>query len=462
MTTRPCAWTLLLGLFLLLNACASPVAPSVAPTPNLPRPAESTATPTAIATPSSTPQPTISIESADLRGLHIEVWHAFTGETARLFEEQVALFNAYNEWGITVSATAYRDYLSLEEALQAVQGNERLPALVVALPEQGLAWQAAGLTVELTPYLHDPRYGLTEEEWADFPSVYFLGSGFPAQRSARFLFYNQTWAQELGFAAPPQTPADFRQQACAANAAFRADRDVKNDGFGGWMVDTHWQTIYTWLLAFGSEVSAEGAYTFRTDPNLAAFTFLKQLFDDVCAWLSTANVPYQPFAERKALFLTADLTEVPAIAAVMGQSNPEDVWTPLPFPGQEKPVLAVYGPDYILLRSEERQQLAAWLFVRWIVAPERQAIWTEQTGTLPLRLSLTQLLQDYRSASPAWAQAVAYLPAAHPTPSLASWLHVRLLLADGARFIFQTGWPVEKLPFVLDTIQTMAEEMERP
>lgn len=462
MTTRPRAWTLLLGLLLLLNACAPSVTPSAAPTPSPPQPVESASTPTATATPSPTPQPTIPIESADLRGLHLQVWHAFTGATARLFEEQVALFNAYNEWEITVSATAYQDYLSLEEALQAAQGSERLPALVVALPEQGLAWQAAGLAVALTPYLHDPRYGLSEDDLADFPAAYFPGPGFPAQRSARLLFYNQTWAQELGFTAPPQTPAEFRQQACAANAAFRADRDVKNDGFGGWIVDTHWQTIYAWLLAFGGEVSTQGVYTFRTDSNLAAFTFLKQLFDDACAWLSTAVVPYQPFADRKALFLTADLTEVPALAAIMAQSNPTDAWIPLPFPGQEKPVLIVYGPDYILLRSEERLQLAAWLFVRWMVAPERQAFWVEQSGALPLRRSLGQLLEEYRLVSPAWAQAVSYLSDARPTPALASWLRVRLLLSDGARFVFQTGWPVEKLPFVLDTIQAMAEEITAP
>ncbi|PIZ25991.1 MAG: ABC transporter substrate-binding protein, partial [Chloroflexi bacterium CG_4_10_14_0_8_um_filter_57_5] len=36
--------------------------------------------------------------------------------------------------------------------------------------------------------------------------------GAPAQRSARFLFYNQTWARELGFSAPPATADEFRQQ----------------------------------------------------------------------------------------------------------------------------------------------------------------------------------------------------------------------------------------------------------
>ncbi|MCS7011618.1 MAG: extracellular solute-binding protein, partial [Anaerolineales bacterium] len=319
-----------------------------------------------------------------------------------------------------------------------------------------------GLTVDLIPYLYAPRYGLGIEALADFPKAYFVGPGFPAQRSARFLFYNQTWAQELGFSAPPQTPEEFRQQACAANTAFRADADLQNDGLGGWIVDTHWQTIYAWLLAFGGEVSVDDAYTFRTDSNLAAFSFLKTLFDNACAWLTTAEPLYRPFAERKALFVVGDLADVPTLTAIMRQAGNTDIWIPIPFPGSETPIVVVYGPSYTILKTDERTQLAAWLFVRWMVAPERQALWVEQSGLLPLRFSLTPLLSEYRTASPAWAHAISFLPLAQPTPALASWARVRFLLSDGARFMFQTNWPVEKIPFILDTIQSTADEIATP
>ena len=92
--------------------------------------------------------------------------------------------------------------------------------------------------------------------------------GLPAQRSARFIFYNQTWARELGFPDPPTNTEEFRQQACAANASFLNDSDPKNDGYGGWIVDTNWQTTYSWFLAFDGGVVDGDAYTFRTDPCL--------------------------------------------------------------------------------------------------------------------------------------------------------------------------------------------------
>jgi len=115
--------------------------------------------------------------------------------------------------------------------------------------------------VDLNLYLNDPTWGLGKDTIADIPPIFFAQDnvdgnqlGLPAQRSARFLFYNETWAHELGFDTPPTTADEFRQQACAANASYRNDSDPQNDGYGGWIVDTHWQTTYSWLLAFGGGV----------------------------------------------------------------------------------------------------------------------------------------------------------------------------------------------------------------
>ncbi len=66
---------------------------------------------------------------------------------------------------------------------------------------------------------------------SDFPSVVWMQDevdgvrlGMPAQRTARFLLYNQSWARELGYDLPPATFSDFERQACAANKALASDR----------------------------------------------------------------------------------------------------------------------------------------------------------------------------------------------------------------------------------------------
>ncbi len=229
---------------------------------------------------------------------------------------------------------------------------------MAALPEQTLAWDATGAVVDLNPYLGDPQWALAADASADFPSIFWAQDnvngkqlGLPAQRSARFIFYNQTWAHELGFNSPPASAEDFRQQACAANASFRRDADPTNDGYGGWIVDTDWQTTYSWLLAFGGGVADGSAYAFRTDPNLAALQFVKGLFDSHCAWLSTEPTPFDSFARRSALFVSADLAELPAEMESMARLKNSDEWTVIPFPGSQASVVVAYGPSYSVLKS---------------------------------------------------------------------------------------------------------------
>lgn len=451
--------TCLLFAALVLSACAQP-SQSPARTPSL-----SVATQTPTPTPTPTALPTLGVAPASLRGVNIRVWHAFAGESAKIFTDQVALFNSVNEWGLTVFAEGYGDYLTLSEAMQAAIETGQMPHLIAALPEQALRWDGAGLVVDLAPYLSDSVYGLESSSMDDFPPVFWTQDGAgarvaaPAQRSARFLFYNQTWAHELGFEAPPETPEEFRRQACAANAAFKADSDPQNDGYGGWVVDTHWQTAASWLLAFGGGVTDGNAYRFRTDANQVALEFLKGLYDSNCAWLSTGDAPYEAFAGRRALFVTGDLAEVSAVALAMTNAASADEWTLLPFPGQESPVTVTYGPSYSILQSSPEEQLAAWLFIRWVLAPETQALWAEATGLLPLRAAVLDLVGPYRLASPQWEAAVASLRWAQRPPQLASWGKARYLLEDGLNFIFLANLPPDQIPSVLDEMQSVAEEI---
>ena len=94
-------------------------------------------------------------------------------------------------------------------------------------------------------------------------------------------------------------------------------------------MDTNWQTTYSWLLAFGGGVADGTAYGFRTDPNLAALQFIKKLYDDHCAWLSTEETPFDAFAGRSALFVSGDRMKLHAdryangSGLVLGKGIPE-------------------------------------------------------------------------------------------------------------------------------------------
>jgi ABC-type glycerol-3-phosphate transport system substrate-binding protein len=468
-------FTGLIGMLLLaaltISACAAATS-----TPLLTSSPPTAAT-TAVATPVSTPtvistRPApIKIDASVLKGLHIQVWHALAGSSFDVFNRQVEQFNSTNEWGIQVSPTGFGDYTSLFDAVSAFQGSGQLPDLVIALPEQSLAWDAAGQVVDLNPYLEDPSWGMGAEALADIPAEFMAEEevngrqlGLPAQRTTRVLFYNKTWAHELGFDYPPATPAEFRQQACAANASFLKDNDLQNDSYGGWVIDADWQTSYSWLLAFGGGVVDGNDYSFRTEANLAALQFLKGLYDDHCAWLPYEPVTFNPFdafAKRSALFVSGDLAELPQAGASMTLLKNSDEWEAIPFPGLQKSVLVDYGPSYNILKSTPEKQLAGWVFVRWLLSPENQAQWVEATGLLPLRRSLMSLVGSYKAASPQWGWVVDELGLAESVPQLASWRKVRYVLEDGLTTVFQTNTPVAKLPSILAEMDSTAQELNK-
>ncbi len=443
---------------LTLSAC-SLGSPTPTSTPSLPA-VTATAGPTPTVPPTQTPP--IGVDPAALRGVSLQVWHAFAGGAYGVFADQVARFNAVNEWGIVVTQTGYGDYTTLFDAVNTALASGGTPDLVAALPEQTLAWDVSASVVDLSPYLGDPVWGLGSGVIAGFPPVFWAQDtlngkqlGVPAQRSARFLFYNKTWARELGFDSPPATADEFRQQACAANASFRTDANPQNDGYGGWIVDTDWQTTTSWLLAFGGGVVNGNAYGFRTDPNQAALQFLKSLFDDHCAWLSTEATPFDSFAARSALFVSGDLAEAPMAAESMSRLKNADEWTLIPYPGTSGRVLVAYGPSYSVLKSTPEKQLAAWLFARWLLSPENQAQWVKATGLFPLFHSVMD-----KSASPQWDAAVGDLSLVQGVPQLASWRKVRYVLEDGTKIIFQTNLPVDQIPSVLTEMDTMAKEIK--
>ncbi len=153
----------------------------------------------------TTPVPAVSaldVDPGKLRGTQINVWHPWFGTEASLFESQVAKFNLENEWGIVVNAQGKGNFSELFSQTSTALDDRSNPQVVVALPEQAFSW--GDKVVDLNPYVNDPLYGMSTDDLLDFPPVVWDQEnldgkryGVPAERTARFLLYNQTWAREL-------------------------------------------------------------------------------------------------------------------------------------------------------------------------------------------------------------------------------------------------------------------------
>ena len=455
-----------LSLVFVFSACTPITTNSSTRTP------QPSGTVNASAAKTSTPAASqLGVEEEALRGKQVTVWHPWFGAEASLFESQIAEFNTENEWGIVVLAESKDNFSEIYSQTSAALDDANNPQIVIALPEHALAWSDDVL--DLNPYVHDPEFGMSALDMSDFANVIWRQDevdgkrfGVPAQRTARFILYNQTWARQLGFNSPPENPAEFETQACAAHNLLIKDSDPNNDPLGGWMIDASAATALSWMLAFDGGAQEEDGYRFLAPGNVAAFKYLKSLQQKGCAWVASSELsPVDRFAARQALFATASLEEFPDQARAFGAAGNEDEWIALTFPGEEHNTFVVYGSSFIVFNSDDATQLASWLFVRWMLLAENQAEWVRSTGLLPLRASTLDLLADYSVDHPGWAGAVEYLSSGEVTPQLSSWRLVRVMLEDGFRDMFDTIRHPDltdgQVPVILKQMDETAEELSR-
>jgi ABC-type glycerol-3-phosphate transport system substrate-binding protein len=434
-------WILLTLSIYILFACTSTV-PSTDSKTRTPRPnATEGASEANIPIPAASQ---LNVEKEALRGVQLKAWHPWFGAQASLFESQVAQFNTENEWGIIVSAEGKGNYSELFLQTDAALKESDSPQIAIAFPEHAIEWQEQ--VVDLNVYVHDPLYGLNSLEMSDFYAPIWAQDevdgkrlGVPAQRTARFILYNQSWARELGFHSPPATSSEFETQACAAHRALGEDDKANNDALGGWLIDMDPMTPLSWMIAFGGGVQEEDGYRFLAPGNVAVFKYMKTLQQQNCAWVASTELPvFDRFAARQALFATASLGDLPDLTRAFSAAANPDEWTVLTFPGVERDALVIYGSSFIMFESDDATQLASWLFMRWMLSAENQARWVQSTGLFPLRESTMELLADYSASHPQWAEAVKLLPRGEITPQLASWRLVRVMLGDGFRDMFDT------------------------
>ena len=407
----------------------------------------------------------INVNEANLNGLEITVWIPWFGIESDLFNNLANQFNSDNEWGIKVNVENQVNFSNIYETTTSSLPTANRPDLVISLPEHAQSWYADGFVTELTNYVDDPKYGIDSN---DIPFVFWnqdlAGTdriAIPAQRDAQFLLWNQTWAEELGYKSAPESADDFNKQTCAAHTSMTKDDDPQNDSTGGWLVNTDTQTAYGWMLAFGGGVLEEGNYRFLAPNNIDSFKFLRELSEAGCSYQAANTDPAEVFANRQALFITSDLSQLPSIARAFASADNSDDWVVLPFPGDNNGALAIYGSSYVILDSTDEEQLAAWLFVRWMLDNEQDKRWVETTHLFPVRSSTLDLLSDYERTHPQWAQAVDLLPEGEIQPQLASWRIVKIMLGDGFTHMYRVNVPSGQVAAILAQMESTARDLSK-
>ena len=462
-------------LFIIIAGCkaSDPIVTPVGTTPQLPTPSltpshpKSTATTRSatstpeIATPEPSPYAAV-VEALD--GLTIEFWHIWTGETAVVLNAMVQEFNRSNPYGIQARGISYSGYNDLYYAVNDAIRDDNLPDLIIGLNTHFLEWDHdADLFINLTPYLVDTEFGLGAQEEMDISPVFLEQDqdgekqiALPLLRSLHGIFYNITWAKELGYTAPPTTPAELKEQACQAAIANNTDSIRGNDGTGGWMITQDPNPTLGWLYAFEAEVHTPTGYLFETPDVEEAFYFMKELYQEGCAWQPPTRFPNPEFSIRQGLFYASSISGIPFQQSAFLDNNNADEWTVIGFPTKTGDwVVPAYGPSGAIVVSSPEKQLAGWLLLQHLIHAPQQNRWAKATGFVPVNLAA---IQNAEGTGSQWDAVLALTNSAIAEPPLPSWRTVRAVLTDAANIWF-SDFPKENLSFLLAELQNSAEEI---
>jgi peptide/nickel transport system substrate-binding protein len=400
---------------LVLSACGA--TPEPAPETQ----ATAAPQPTAVTEATTAPEPTSApaapagaYEDVDPTGAQVLWWHQHTQERQTGLDQMVADFNASNEWGIEVTAEYAGGYSDIyDKMITAIAANDPtlLPNLVVGYANQTAKYELSDALVDMDEFVDSPKWGLTDAEKADFFQGIFESDvspqfgdghfrlGFPPNRSMEMLYYNIDWLNELGYDAPPKTWAEFEEMACAAT-------DPAN-GTVGYEISTDASRFASMVFSrHGTYFAADGsAFDFQNPTVKETMTYIKDLYDKGCATLIAESYGDQTdFGNYKTLFTIGSSSGIPYYdSAVKSGEQGEFQWDIAPLPymdGGTEPVMNVYGASVSVPKTTPEQELAAWLFAKWMTEPEQQARWVKISGYFPTRQSTADELADYFDANP--------------------------------------------------------------
>ena len=406
----------------------------------------------------------------EVSGVAIQFWHVYDeGDPRRdAMMEIVDDFNANNEYDITVEALDQIDYSDLEDKVNAGIQSGDLPHVTQAYTSALYNWDTVDLVVDLNQFVNDKTYGLSKEEIDDiYPAVFNLGINadgerlaWPLSQSANALVYNYTWAKELGFDSAPTTPEELKEQLCAAAEANATDDNPDNDGMGGLVYSSTTSDFLGFLHAFGGDVLTDdgSAYEFNTPEAKAVALYINDLRDSGCT-LETESYPNPEQANRLALVTASSTSGLKYYGYAFADAENDDEWGFLPFPGPDGGKGTVSWTQTMgILKSTPEQEMASWVFMKFLTSPENQAKWIKASGYLPTQFSTEGMLTDYVESVPQYQSTMAIASLGQAEPEIAAWYSVRRALEESAAMMYAAGSEGE-IDTILAELDVTAEEL---
>jgi multiple sugar transport system substrate-binding protein len=346
----------------------------------------------------------------------VTFWHSFVQSTVPALEKLIDRFEAEHP-DIRIQA----QYIPTGEALV-----QKLVTSVQSQTAPDISWIHSHYLEELVEadaiysmdHFTSGPDGIADSVLADiYPALIQYGSwrgtlySMPMEATNLGLVYNKDHFREVGLD-PDHPPANWDElRDFAKRLTVDKDGDGEPDrvGFmipavpadgpqGNYMM---WQwTPFLWQ-AGGYLINLDQTEVlFNKQPGVEALSLWKNLYDTQdLQWFT--NDWIVAFASGQASMMMDGPWNIPRYPSLLGNID----WGIAMLPAGPVKRATVVAGEYLAIFKQSRHPEAAWTFVKWIIQPEVQAFWSQESGYLPVRHSVLDIAsyQEFLEKNPAQA-----------------------------------------------------------
>lgn len=329
-------------------------------------------------------------DAKDVNGTTITFWHSMGGVNGQAIDTLVKKFNDENEYGITVDAQYQGSYDdSLNKLKSAQMGN--MGADLVQVYEIGTRFMIeSGWIVPMQGMVDADQYDVSAIE-PNLAAYYTIDNqlySMPFNSSTPIMYYNKDMFEKAGITEIPDSLEAIDQigeQLTTKGGAAEA----MSLGIYGWFFE---QFIGKQGLAYADNGNGRDAAATAVafDQNGAAKNILTE-------WQKLNQDGYAPivgkggdsgladFSSGKSaitLGSTASLKQI--LQDVNGKFEVGTAYFPK-IKSSDEGGVSIGGASLWALNNNDPKKLrATWEFVKFLISPESQAYWNEQTGYFPV------------------------------------------------------------------------------
>jgi ABC-type glycerol-3-phosphate transport system substrate-binding protein len=317
----------------------------------------------------------------------IDYWSFYAPPTGLAVQATVDRFNQLYSGKITVRLSYQGNFDQLSAKVRAAAAGGGLPQVVTAREQDMPPYVTAGLTVPLDPYVSSAKWGLSSKEHADLtpgslsrtklPMYGNKTLTWPFANSAAIWYANLDLLQQAGVAKAPGTWDQVATDAGAVRSRTgKAGWLMQQNSLGPNFIDTLWTYGVPWLARNGTSTN------FNTPQAVQILTTWRKMVQDG-SMLLTSSTDQSEFVGGAGAMEMASSGY--AIGAQFGSRIKGFHWDAgiLPQKQGTQPVTELYGSVNTMIKSTPQQQLASWLFMKYVASTQNQGPFAAQAGFAP-------------------------------------------------------------------------------